>query len=223
MINTVAALAGAALLSVTSGTGWEAMPQVDGIYAANPFVINFGSESAKNTLLPYAQFIEAQLEATTDLEFDIVTSPYLDGTPTCAEVPYHTITLRYRSNYYGDGSSHGINCITQENTTWGGWAYINSDYWTIPDMFYADDIKNESVRKNVVSHEFGHILGLSHPNPVDSNGEDVWGNCVPEALQPLLCILSNGYPGGYLAQANAGKFTSYDLNGLNQLIANVGS
>lgn len=211
---------------VYSGEGWEALPNVESIDDDTPYTINFGSQAALDTLYPYAQKVKATLEAATGITVNLTTNIYADGTPSCGEVPFHTITLRYKNNPTGTpGMSWGSNCYASgDHSVWGGWAYIDSIYWTTADYFGDYPGDNDSWRKNVVTHEVGHIMGLSHPNPVDSNGDDIHGvPCTdPAFVQPIMCNWPDwDHPlGGYLHPDNAGKFTPYEVSGLQQLVAN---
>lgn len=211
---------------VYEGEGWQALPNVESIDTATPYKINFGSQTALDVLYPYAQKVEQTLENATGLDIQLTTEIYSDGTPSCGEVPYHTITLRYKYAPTGDpGMSWGVNCYaTGDHSVWGGWAYIDSIYWTQANYFGAYPGDNDSWRKNVVTHEVGHVMGLSHPNPVDSNGEDIHGVPCTDTnyVQPIMCTWPDGdHPlGGYLHPDNAGKYTPYEISGLQQLVAN---
>lgn len=210
---------------VYEGEGWEAMSHVESISNSTPFVINFGSQTALDVLYPYALAVEATIEASTDIDVTVSTDLYLDGTPTCAEVPYHTITLRYKYAPSGVvGRSIGINCIASgDASVWGGWTYIDTTHMDDPNYYNNFVGSADSWRKNIVTHEVSHVLGLSHPNPHDANGNEILAPCTdPAYVQPLMCIWPyNDRPlGGYLAAANAGKLTPYEVSGFQQLVAN---
>lgn len=201
-------------------TGWETLTGVESINDEASYTINFGSDAALAEFSDEAQNIAVHLENATGADFTVSNTLYKDGTPTCVEVPQYTLTLRYKdiTEQY-NALGWGINCVASGNgSVWGGWAYFNSAWWDEPNLLYQNDTSNTSALKNVVTHEVGHIMGLSHPNETDENG-DIWGDCVSEGVQPIMCVLSNGAPGGYLSSANAGKLTSYDIDGLQYLVS----
>jgi hypothetical protein len=202
-----------------SGYGWEAISYIQSIDTDVPYTINFGNEAAREVLTPYAKMIEARLENAAGIEVIVTDDLFKTYDLSCANVPYHTITLRYRANPTENvGESRGVACADPRDwSAWGGYALLDSDYWTKTSYFSTDPVTNERIRKNVVLHEAGHVMGLSHPNPVDENGKDIFGPCIPEDLQPLMCVTPK--PGGYQGD-RAGMFTPYDAAGLRQLVTN---
>ncbi len=89
---------------------------------------------------------------------------------------------------------------TNDNSSWGGYAVMNSEYWTCCT-------KNNSWKyhmKNIHAHELGHILGLAHPNPAYYKKSEP---------TPIM----NPTAGGYM-NSNAGKYPAPDRRGIVTLI-----
>ena len=111
-------------------------------------------------------------------------------------------------------------CVsTADNSAWGGHLRINSEYWAA-GWYSTDPAQQEIMRKNVISHELGHIFGLAHPN-YDRDGDGAVENyeCVKNSAgwTPTLCSPN----GGYRTTSSAGRFvTEFDVAGLKQLALN---
>lgn len=91
---------------------------------------------------------------------------------TC--VTGHTISYRYMSKpdpAYPNRSFTGA-CGNSLHAANGAYVYINSDYWLKTRNF------SEPVRMNVIWHESGHAIGLSHPATCPTNAA---------GLRPLMC------------------------------------
>jgi hypothetical protein len=197
-----------------SGEGWaigvdRPLYSLDSDY---PYYIKFGSQQALEVLLPYALETAQHLRDATGLQFIVAAEVIDNQMHTCAEHPFHVFTLGYRYRPAGDHTRASIAypCYrASDGSAWGGWLYMNSEMWTEQPFKYENPDSDESFRRNAVSHEVGHLTGLSHP-PGDPY------NCVPEGVEPIMCSPL----GGYLHPDNAGKYTVYDRNGLQQLVAN---
>ena len=200
---------------VLSGEGWTTFRDIPitSIDSTYPYVLNFGSEAAESRLRPYAEDVARQLRETTGLDITVSTDLNQDGERTCYTHPYHQITLGLKkSPVPTEGNSRAYPCYsTGDNSAWGGWLFMDADYWSRPGWFCGHEARNESAIRNAVLHEVVHVLGLDHPN---RDGEPF--ECVPEGVQPVMCSPR----GGYLSATNGGTLTTYDKAGLVQLVEN---
>jgi hypothetical protein len=206
---------------VYEGRGWR-INTARGIHSLHPdpYTVVFADAAARTALTPYLTKPTAQITAVTGVTFTV--STVIDTTPPEQCPPRHRIVMHYTPQPYGSpGLSQAKTCYdTSDNSAWGGHVLIDSTYWTEPNWFSTDPVKNDAYRANGVSHELGHVAGLAHPN-IDKDGDGTVEayECVTTAsgTRPLLCSPS----GGYLNAVDAGKFTPpFDEPGLKQLAAN---
>ncbi|MYW46364.1 hypothetical protein [Streptomyces sp. SID161] len=208
----------AATTPIYSGTGWKAETAA-GIYSLSPdpYTVVFADTTARTKLAGYFTVPAEQL-ATAGIQLTVSTT--IDTTTaTCPT--RHRIVVHYTYRPSGTpGMSQARPCHDTDRSAWGGHLLMDTEYWTSDTWFSTNASVNETYRKNAVTHEIGHILGLDHPNyDRDKDG----------TVEPYECVVSNaGWTpvlcspnGGYRSTTGAGKFlTAYDLAGLKQLLAN---
>jgi hypothetical protein len=134
----------------------------------------------------------------------------------------HRIVVHYTYRPLGTkGMSQARPCYnTTDGSAWGGHLLMDSEYWTTSSWFSTNSTLNEAYRKNAVTHELGHILGLDHPNyDRDKDGVVESYECVKNTggWTPVMCSPN----GGVRTSTGAGRFvTEFDLPGLRQMLAN---
>ncbi|MFG2359424.1 hypothetical protein [Streptomyces sp. NPDC048521] len=210
----------AATTPLYKGTGWKA-ETAQGIYSLSPdpYTIVFANSTARTKLTKY--FTGPAAQVTTSIGVKITVSTTIDTTTaTCPS--RHRIVVHYTYRPMGTkGMSQARPCYAiADGSAWGGHLYMDSEYWTSSTWFSSNATTNEARRKDAVSHELGHILGLDHPNTdLDRDGVVENGECVRNSagLRPLLCSPNRGNP----PSTAGGKFTTeFDLRGLRQMLAN---
>lgn len=202
------------------GTGWKALTS-HGITSIHPqpYVIVFADSTARSRLTPYLTGPASQITATTGVQVTVSTT--LDTTPVGTCPAWRRIVVHYSYRPTGTaGMSTADPCVsTADNSAWGGHLRINSEYWAA-GWYSTDPTQQEIMRKNVITHELGHIFGLAHPN-YDRDGDGAVENyeCVKNSAgwTPTLCSPN----GGYRTTSSAGRFvTEFDVAGLKQLALN---
>ncbi|MFF8910596.1 zinc metalloprotease [Streptomyces olivaceoviridis] len=201
------------------GTGWKA-DTANGIYSISPdpYTVVFANTTARSKLSKYFTGPSAQLAG---IGIRVAVSTTID-TSTTACPARHRIIVHYTYRPMGTkGMSQARSCYsTADGSAWGGHILMDSEYWTSSTWFSANATTNEARRKDAVSHELGHILGLAHPNvDLDKDGIVENGECVRNAsgLRPLMCSPNRSNP----PVAEGGKFTrEFDIPGLRQMLAN---
>ncbi|MFF7476623.1 hypothetical protein [Streptomyces sp. NPDC008092] len=211
----------AATAPVYKGTGWKAETSL-GIYSLSPdpYTIVFADTTARSKLAKY--FTGPTAQVTTAVGVPITVTTLIDTTPVGTCPARHRIVVHYT---YRPNTTKGMSrtdpCHASSNgSAWGGHIRMDSEYWTSSTWFSKTASLNEAWRKDAVTHELGHVLGLDHPN-LDLNKDGVVASqeCVKSAAgrKPVMCSKSRGQP----TVADGGKFTTeYDLPGLKQLLAN---
>lgn len=212
---------GATTTPLYGSTGWKAAT-AQGIYslAPDPYTIVFADDTARTKLAGYFTAPAAQI--TSSVGVPVTVSSTLDTTPASTCPSRHRIIVHYTYRPMGtQGMSQALPCHSiSDGSAWGGHILMDTEYWTSSTWFSTNATLNEAYRRNAVTHELGHILGLDHPN-YDRDGDGVVESyeCVKNAAgwTPVMCNPN----GGDRSSSGAGQFvTDYDLAGLQQLAAN---
>ncbi|WP_405599173.1 hypothetical protein OG741_18235 [Streptomyces sp. NBC_01410] len=219
---TAADAANTAGTQVYSGNGWKALPGIHSLSGdGTGYTIQFASADARTKLGPAAKQAAAQLTSVTGIKFTVSTA--LKASPEkCATQPRHVLTLgtKYRPFDGKRGMSRAWHCYnTGDHSVWGGWSWIDTEYWSRPDWFSGNKTTNAAILKNAINHEIGHMVGLNHPNKdLNHDGKTADFECplTPKKYRPLMCSPN----GGYTTADGGGKFTSLETPGLKQLAAN---
>lgn len=238
LATLLAALAGFLLLSaaptaaatpVYSGTGWKIWTSV-GIHSLGrgPYVFTFANASSRTRLTPYVKAVASQLTEVTGVRFTVSTTIETPPAPGGCPPEHHMVMgVKYRPYQGQKGISHAWACWTNRpgkpdhHAAWGGWAWIDSEYWSTNHWFSTNQTINTARIKNTVTHEIGHLAGLAHPNKdLDHDGTAKWYECV-ETTGGYLPVMCSPH-GGYTTASGGGKFTSRDTPGLRQLVKNYG-
>lgn len=234
LLGTVLALTAATLPTPTyTGTGWKALTK-DGIYSLSPdpYEIVFADATARTKLAKYFQLPATQVTRTVGVPITVTTT--LDTTPHGTCPTYHRIVVHYTHQPMGlRGMSSAWPCHRiSDGSAWGGHLHMDSEYWETPAWFSTDPTVNEAWKRDISTHELGHVLGLDHPNTdVDGDGVVEAQECVKGTggLKPIMCSPNRGNPLARPASTGrvayigmtAGMFTKdFDLPGLRQLLAN---
>ncbi|MEU8837267.1 hypothetical protein, partial [Streptomyces sp900116325] len=214
----------AAESQIYSGKGWSiqtSMPNdSDFIHSLSADGTGYTIAYADHHLQAGVEQAAAQLHSVTGITF---ATKFMATLPAqnCSTWPRHLLALG--SKWQPDGVvavSHSYPCASLGNhTAWGGWSWIDSEYWKVPNFANSDPELNMANTKNVITHEIGHLVGLDHPNK-DLNGDGTVGKAECEktvhGYLPLMCAWGGGYPDAH----GGGQFTSLDVPGLKQLVAN---
>lgn len=157
---------------IVSGNGWKlqapAITHVDGA----SWTIAFHDSTSRTKLTPYLKNTAAELTTLLGVKITVTTKIVPITRGKC--ITGHVISYRYMPKpdpAYPNRSFTG-SCGNTSHAANGAYVYINSDYWLKTRNF------SEPVRMNVIWHETGHAVGLSHPAtcPRDKTGK-----------QPLMC------------------------------------
>ncbi|MFD8488668.1 hypothetical protein [Streptomyces sp. NPDC059712] len=220
---------------VYSGPGWKALTK-DSIYSLSPdpYTVVFANTTARTRLAKY--FKTPAIQVTRTVGVPITVTSTIDTTPAGTCPTYHRIVVHYTHQPLGQrGMSSAWPCYRiSDGSAWGGHLYMDSEYWEQPAWFSTNRTVNEAWRRDISTHELGHMLGLDHPNTdVDRDGKVEAQECVRGAggLKPIMCSPNRGLkvptgptgtrvPVAYNAMT-AGSFTkAFDLPGLRQMLAN---
>ena len=150
---------------VTAGNGWKLQaPRITHI-DTKPWQIVFHDTTSRSKLTRYAKNVAAEL--TTHLGVKVTVTTRIVPTTPGKCPPSHTIAYRWISKPNPDRPNQSFaGACSLSGAAYSGYAYINSDYWAPGRRF------RESQRMNVIWHETGHTLGLTHPAtcPKDKTG-----------------------------------------------------
>lgn len=198
---------------VMVGTGWRIATMCNA-YCLSPsqqFTITFASQALKDRYTPFLTAALDQLNtAGVHIAIGGIETPDYSTVPPRGHIQW---AEAYRP-IGTPGMSQGLPCYnTADNSVWGGYVRIDSEYWD--GTWTLTDVK----RKNIFPHELLHTLGLDHPNS-DMNNDGVVASyeVVKDAagVTPLMTS-----PNGGFQDTRAGTLTPYDLTGIKQLLTNA--
>ena len=206
---------------VTSGEGWV-LANADYTTSLAPvtYTVVFDSVEARERLTPYLTAAAAQTQRhTPGTTFTVSTTIQKAVIPGCQALRTIVATLEYQP-MGKPGYSYGGNCYrTSDHTLHSGIMRFTTEWWrTSPNWFSATPTTNYWRIMNGVTHEFGHAIGLGHPNrDHDHDGAVEDYECTPntDGTRPVMCS-----PNGGWVDYRAGSYTPMDVAGLSALVAN---
>ena len=186
---------GATTTQPTSGPGWKFLTNVTHL-DGKPFTIAFHDTTSRIKLTPYVRKVAAEL---TSYGIPVVVSTRIVPTTKGKCPPSHTIAYRWISkpNPAVPNQSFTGTC-TLAGAPYSAYVYINSDYWATGRRF------PEWQRMNVIWHESGHAVGLSHPATCPTN---------KAGYKPLMC--ADAYK-----DLRDRRYTSFEATAFRQLNTN---
>lgn len=206
----IGTLLGAVLLALGATTNAQAATVLDGngydldggihYLSTTDWTVEFYDTYSRDHLASYMKTTTAELHARTGLTYR-VSSVIRHSTDPCQKDTYtghHVILVRLTSTV--DRSSAYMCNLNGE--AWGSYVRFASYRW----YHQTRGGTHTAYRRNVVSHELGHVMGLGHAKPEYLTGTD-----------PLM---SGNHWGGYWWISAAQKYTPYDVAGLHRLVAN---
>jgi hypothetical protein len=181
-----------------SGTGWKLNAPFITHIDSQPWTIAFHDTASRTKLTPYLRNTAAELTSYLGVKVTVSTRIVPVTRGKC--VTGHVISYRYMSKpdpAYPD-RSFTLACGNSLHAANGAYVYINSDYWSPTRRF------SEPVRMNVIWHETGHAVGLSHPATCPTN---------TAGLRPLMC--ADTYK-----DLRTRRYSPYEATGFRHLILN---
>lgn len=181
-----------------SGNGWKInAPRITHI-DTRPWTIAFHDPASRTKLTPYLRSAAAELTAHLGVKVTVSTRIVPVTRGKC--VTGHVISYRYMSkpDPTRPNASFTGACGNTNRAADGAYVYINSDYWS-PTRRYP-----EWQRMNVIWHETGHAVGLSHPATCPRNAA---------GLPPLMC--ADTYK-----DLRTRRYSSFEHTGFRQLRTN---
>lgn len=205
---------------VTSGTGWQLVNAAQTTsLAPGTYTIQFDSAAARTKLTPYLKISAAKTQAQTPgVKFVVSTTLQKRVTTGCQAK--HTIVVSLEYQPLGKkGFGQGNSCYnTTDHSMWSG--YIRVDTWWFTPKFFSTNATTNTYRiRNSITHEFGHAIGLGHPNrDLNHDGKVADKECSlnTDRTRPLMCSPN----GGAVTKAGAGNYTKLDIAGLKALVSN---
>lgn len=203
MINTLTAAAAAFALTVaptTSGTGWSLSFGVTHLGTEQWNVVFYDTYS-RDQVDWHAANTVSELNKYTDVTFvltDNIRTYSMNECPPDNHLGEHRLLIRIDPN-----EDRGWGAACQLNgEAWGGVVNLSKDRWLTQER----NGQRSVYRRNVVSHEMAHAIGVGHP-----------ADCTLPGWNPLMC---GDHWYGYRTNADGWKYTSYDVKALNALVDN---
>jgi hypothetical protein len=205
---------------VTAGTGWKLIdPAMTTSLAPGTYTVQFDSTAARTRLTPYLKISAARTQAQTPgVKFVVSTTIQKRVTTGCQKAGTLVASLEYRP-IGKKGFSWGGNCYRlADHSLFSGAMRFDTEWW-YPHWFSTTASTNTYRIRNGVTHEFGHAIGLGHPNKdLNHDGKIADYECPlnKDKTRPLMCSPN----GGMVTSAGAGNYTPLDIPGLKALVAN---
>ncbi|MFG2276736.1 hypothetical protein ACGFNY_44135 [Streptomyces chartreusis] len=180
---------------VTSGSGWKLQTNITHV-DTQPYTIAFHDATSRTRLTPYVKNVATELKS---YGIPVTLTTRIVPTTVGKCPPSHTISYRWISKPNPDRPNQSFTgTCALKGATYSAYVYINSDYWATGRRFY------EWQRMNVIWHESGHAVGLSHPATCPKNSA---------GLQPLMC--ADTYK-----DLRTRRYSSYEATAFRHLITN---
>lgn len=215
-----AATVNVAATQTLSGPGWRVInPLQTTSLAPTTYRVEFDSTAARTKLTPYLKLSAARTQAQTPgVKFVVSTTIQKRVTSGCQKAGTIVVSLEYRP-IAKKGYSWGGNCYrTTDHSLFAGVLRIDTE-WFYSKWFSTNATTNTYKIRNAVTHEFGHAIGLDHPNrDLDHDGTVESLECPlnKDKTRPVMCAPN----GGAVTSAGAGGYTALDTPGLKALTAN---
>lgn len=212
----------AATAPTTSGTGWKLLNAAQTTSLAPvTYTVQFDSTAARTKLTPYLKISAAKTQAQTPGVKFVVSSTIQKRVTTGCQAKHTIVVSLEFQPLKKKGYSQGGNCYnTLDHSMWSGYVRVDTEWFT-PKWFSTNATTNEYKIRTYTTHEFGHAIGLGHPNR-DLNHDGVVKDyeCPlnTDKTRPLMCSPN----GGAITKAGAGGYTNLDLPGLKALVSNYG-
>lgn len=205
---------------VTSGSGWKLISP-DSVTSLSPgtYTVQFDSTAARTKLTPYLKLSAANTtKLTPGVKFVVSTTLQKRVTTGCQKARTIVASLEYRP-LGKKGYSQGGACYSlADHSLWSGYVRIDTE-WFYPKWFSTNASTNTYRIRNSTTHEFGHAIGLGHPNKdLNHDGKVADYECPlnKDKSRPLMCSPN----GGMVTSTGAGNYTPLDIPGLKALVAN---
>lgn len=198
-IAAIALVAAITVSPVSSGTGWT----LGGPHYLDTvgWSVQFYDTATRDKVSSQVKLTVAELVKATGADIKYTTTI----NKTDAACPGYTSTGRHRVVIRLDPKSTRSNTYgcSVDNRQDSASVRLSGTKWT--STLHGGT--HEAYRRNVVSHEMGHAVGLGHPDCTALPGTD-----------PLMC---GDHWGGYTKPYTiAQKYTAYDISGLKALVNN---
>ncbi|MFB7312922.1 hypothetical protein [Streptomyces sp. NPDC056192] len=203
-----------------AGPGWNLIDAAQTTsLAPGTYSIQFDSTAARTKLTPYLKLAAANTQKLTPgVKFTVSTTIQKRVTTGCQKFRTIVVSLEYQP-LGKKGFSKANNCYnTLDHGLWSG--YIRVDTWWFTPKFFSTTASTNTYRiRNGITHEFGHAIGLGHPNKdLNHDGKVADKECPlnKDKTRPLMCSPN----GGAVTSKGAGNYTPLDIPGLKALVAN---